>query len=148
MLDQLSPQHYATVLVWYLVQHSLSSFPKILHHFGSCEQATQPNRLSEWQQLGLHANHLKRLQEFQTAQGQQQFAQTVQLIQKHSDFILTPDDIGYPTQLLPYSDHPPILFGQVQAWTLLQPQVVVVGGRKPGPHGRHMAYDFGFHLCE
>ena len=148
MLDQLSPQHYATVLVWYLVQHSLSSFPKILHHFGSCEQATQPNRFAEWQQLGLHASHLKRLQEFQTAQGQQQFAQTVQLIQKHSDFILTPDDIGYPTQLLPYSDHPPILFGQGQVSALLQPQIAVVGSRKPSAHGRQMAYDFGYYLSE
>ena len=66
MLNQLSPHQYHTVLVWYLVQHSLSSFQKILQYFGSCEQATQSQQLSEWQQLGLHANHLKRVQQFQT----------------------------------------------------------------------------------
>jgi hypothetical protein len=51
--------------------------------------------------LGLHANHLKRLEEFQTAQGQQ-FEQLIELILKHTDFILTTEDIDYPTQLMPY----------------------------------------------
>lgn len=148
MLNQLSPHHYHTVLVWYLVQHSLSSFQKIQQHFGGCEQATQKHHLAEWSQLGLHANHLKRLQEFQTAQGQQKFEQMIQLICQHSDFILTPEDIGYPTQLLPYPDHPPILFGQGQAQALLQPQIAMVGSRKPSPHGRQVAYDFAYYLSE
>lgn len=138
MLNQLSPHHYHTVLVWYLVQHSLSSFSKIQQHFGDCEQATQPHRFSEWSQLGLHANHLKRLAEFQSPQGQQQFQQLLDLVCKYSDFILTPDDIGYPTQLLPYADRPPILFGQGQAQALLQPQIAMVGSRKPSPHGQKL----------
>ena len=148
MLDQLPPHHYHTVLVWYLVQHSLSSFQKILQHFSSCQQATQPTRFSEWQQLGLHANHLKRLDEFQTPQGQQKFEQLLELVRQHSDFILTPEDLGYPTQLLPYSDKPPILFGQGQAQVLLQPQIALVGSRKPSPHGRQVAYDFAYYLSE
>lgn len=148
MLNQLLPHHYSTVLVWYLVQHSLSSFQKIVGYFGNCEQATQTERFPEWQQLGLHANHLKRLAEFQTPDGQQQFAQLVKLICQHSDFILTPQDIGYPTQLLPYSDHPPILFGQGNPHALLQPQIAMVGSRKPSPHGRQVAYDFAYYLSE
>lgn len=135
-------------MVWYLVQHSLPSFQKILRHFGDCEQAIQPHRWTEWQKLGLHANHLKRLEEFQTAQGQQQFQQLIELICKHTDFILTTEDIGYPTQLLPYSDHPPIIFGQGQAQALLQPQIAMVGSRKPSPHGRQVAYDFAYYLSE
>ncbi|WP_039909569.1 DNA-processing protein DprA [Acinetobacter beijerinckii] len=148
MLKQLQPHHYHTVMVWYLVQHSLPSFQKILRHFGDCEQATQPHRWTEWQKLGLHANHLKRLEEFQSAQGQQQFQQLIELICKHTDFILTTEDIGYPTQLLPYSDHPPIIFGQGQAQALLQPQIAMVGSRKPSPHGRQVAYDFAYYLSE
>jgi DNA processing protein len=148
MLKQLQPHHYHTVMVWYLVQHSLPSFQKILRHFGDCEQANQPHRWTEWQKLGLHANHLKRLEEFQTAQGQQQFQQLIELICKHTDFILTTEDIGYPTQLLPYSDHPPIIFGQGQAQALLQPQIAMVGSRKPSPHGRQVAYDFAYYLSE
>lgn len=148
MLNQLSPHHYHTVLVWYLVQHSLSSFHKILKHFGSCEQATQSHRFSEWYQLGLHTNHLKRLEEFQSTQGQKQFEQIVQLILKHCDFIVTPHDIDYPKQLIPYADHPPILFGQGHLQALLQPQIALVGSRKPSPHGRQVAYDFAYYLSE
>ncbi|UOB52260.1 DNA-processing protein DprA [Acinetobacter junii] len=148
MLNQLSPHHYHTVLVWYLVQHSLSSFHKILKHFGSFEQATQSHRFSEWYQLGLHANHLKRLEEFQSTQGQKQFEQIVQLILKHCDFIVTPHDIDYPKQLMPYADHPPILFGQGHLQALLQPQIALVGSRKPSPHGRQVAYDFAYYLSE
>ena len=70
------------------------------------------------------------------------------MICQHSDFILTPEDIGYPTQLLPYPDHPPILFGQGQAQALLQPQIAMVGSRKPSPHGRQVAYDFAYYLSE
>lgn len=148
MLNQLLPHHYHTVLVWYLVQHSLSSFQKIRNYFGSCTEAVKTHRLSEWQQLGLHKNHLKRLEEFQTSHGKQQFDHMVQLICKHTDFILTPEDIDYPTQLLPYSDHPPILFGQGQPQALLQPQIAMVGSRKPSPHGRQVAYDFAYYLSE
>lgn len=148
MLNQLLPHHYQTVLVWYLVQHSLSSFQKIRNYFGSCTEAVKTHRLSEWQQLGLHKNHLKRLEEFQTLHGKKQFDHMVQLICKHTDFILTPEDIDYPTQLLPYSDHPPILFGQGQPQALLQPQIAMVGSRKPSPHGRQVAYDFAYYLSE
>jgi len=134
--------------VWYLVQHSLVSFKKIIDYFGNCEKATQPHGLAEWPSLGLHANHLKRVAEFQTAQGQAQFEQLVQQVHQHTDFILTPDDSGYPTQLIPYTDHPPIIFGKGQAQALLQPQIAIVGSRKPSPHGRQVAYDFAYYLSE
>ena len=79
---------------------------------------------------------LKRLQEFQTAQGSNNLHRPFNSFKNTVTSVLTPDDIGYPTQLLPYSDHPPILFGQGQASALLQPQIAVVGSRKPSPHGR------------
>ncbi len=61
MLTQLSSHHYHTLKVWYLVQHSLVSFKKIIDYFGNCEKATQPDGLAKWSSLGLHANHLKRV---------------------------------------------------------------------------------------
>lgn len=134
--------------VWYLVQHSLVSFKKIVDYFGHCEKAVQPVNLAQWSNLGLHANHLKRVAEFQTAQGQAQFEKLIQQIHQHTDFILTVDDSGYPTQLLPYTDHPPIIFGKGQAQALLQPQIAIVGSRKPSPHGRQVAYDFAYYLSE
>ena len=142
----LASHHYDTILVWYLLQHSLSSFQKIQQYFGSCQYAVQ--RLSEWQHLNLHHNHLKRLKEFQSTQGQKKFDQMIELICQHSDFIITPEDTTYPTQLLPYADRPPILFGQGQAQALLQAQIAMVGSRKPSPHGRQVAYDFAYYLSE
>ena len=82
MLTQLSSHHYHTLKVWYLVQHSLVSFKKIVDYFGSCEKAVQPAGLSQWRNLGLHANHLKRVDEFQTAQGQAQFEKLTEQIQQ------------------------------------------------------------------
>ncbi|MDV7389357.1 DNA-processing protein DprA [Acinetobacter baumannii] len=148
MLTQLSSHHYHTLKVWYLVQHSLVSFKKIIDYFGNCEKATQPDGLAKWSSLGLHANHLKRVSEFQTPQGQTQFEQLVQQVVQHTDFILTADDSGYPSQLLPYTDYPPIIFGKGQAQALLQPQIAIVGSRKPSPHGRQVAYDFAYYLSE
>ncbi|EJB8375550.1 DNA-protecting protein DprA [Acinetobacter baumannii] len=148
MLTQLSSHHYHTLKVWYLAQHSLVSFKKIIDYFGNCEKATQPDGLAKWSSLGLHANHLKRVSEFQTPQGQTQFEQLVQQVVQHTDFILTAGDSGYPSQLLPYTDYPPIIFGKGQAQALLQPQIAIVGSRKPSPHGRQVAYDFAYYLSE
>ncbi|HCQ9872260.1 DNA-processing protein DprA [Acinetobacter baumannii] len=148
MLTQLSSHHYHTLKVWYLVQHSLVSFKKIIDYFGNCEKATQPDGLAKWSSLGLHANHLKHVNEFQTPQGQAQFEQLVQQVRQHTDFILTAGDSGYPSQLLPYTDYPPIIFGKGQAQALLQPQIAIVGSRKPSPHGRQVAYDFAYYLSE
>jgi DNA processing protein len=70
------------------------------------------------------------------------------LVKQHCDFIVTPDDTLYPSQLLPYADHPPIIFGQGNLQALLQPQIAIVGSRKPSPHGRQVAYDFAYYLSE
>ena len=148
IITTVAPHHYHTILAWYLVQHSLSSLQKIQQYFGDCEQAIQPHNLTKWHKLGLHANHLKRVQEFQSLQGQYKIEQLMQLVQQHSDFILTPNDVGYPTQLLPYADRPPILFGKGQAHALLQAQIAMVGSRKPSPHGQQVAYDFAYYLSE
>lgn len=148
MLSPLLSEQVATITLWYLVQHSLPSFYKLEHHFGGCLQAIDPKNMTEWSKLGLHKNHIQRLHEFQTAAGQQKFQTLLHDIQQKSDFIVTQQDSNYPTQLLPYLDKPPILFGQGHASALLQPQIAIVGSRKPSPHGRQVAYDFAYYLSE
>ncbi|OTG66824.1 DNA protecting protein DprA [Acinetobacter sp. ANC 4470] len=148
MLNHLSATQIETITLWYLVQHSLSSFYKLEQHFGSIRQAIDPQNFPQWSALALHKNHLQRLSEFQTATGQQKFQILLQDIQKNSDFILTLDHPDYPTQLLPYSDKPPILFGQGDAKALSQAQIAIVGSRKPSSHGRQVAYDFAYYLSE
>jgi DNA processing protein len=70
--------------------------------------------LAQWSQLGLHASHLKRVQEYQSDAGQQDFARLINLVKQYTDFIVTPDDTLYPSQLLPYEDRPPIILGRVK----------------------------------
>jgi DNA processing protein len=148
MLNSLSSLQLDYIRLWFLVQHSLTSFYKINGHYSNLAEATQPAQIETWQKLGIHKNHIQRLRDFHLAESQLQFQRCVALIQKHSDFILTLEHLDYPTQLLPYADKPPILFGQGDAQALLQPQVAIVGSRKPSSHGRQVAYDFAFYLSE
>ena len=148
MLSHLSQTHIETIAVWYVVQHSLSSFYKIQKQFQTLEQALKPENISQWQNLALHKNHLQRLEQFHTKEGQIEFQKLLTQIKQHSDFILIETDTCYPPQLLPYSDRPPILFGQGNEKVLLQPQVAIVGSRKSSTHGRQVAYDFAYYLSE
>ena len=148
MLNPLSQVQIETITLWYLVQHSLSSFYKIQGHYPILSEAFSPNQLAIWQALGIHKNHLQRFQEFHTSEGQKNFQHCLQQIQQSSDFVLIFSEANYPQQLLPYIDKPPLIFGQGNAQVLLQPQVAIVGSRKPSPHGRQVAYDFAFYLSE
>ncbi|WP_425918316.1 DNA-processing protein DprA [Acinetobacter sp. TSRC1-2] len=148
MLNSLSSVQLDYIRLWFLVQHSLTSFYKINAHYTHLAEATLPDQIETWQKLGIHKNHIQRLRDFHLAEAQLQFQHCVALIQKSSDFILTLDHPDYPTQLLPYADKPPLLFGQGDAQALLQPQVAMVGSRKPSSHGRQVTYDFAFYLSE
>lgn len=146
MLNQLSSSQRECIKLWYLVQHSITAYRKIIAYFGSCEEACQTQQLASWSKLALHVSHLKRRDEFLLPQGQQQFEKLLAQIQQSSDFIVTSSCTNFPQQLLPYDDCPPILFGRGQIHALLQPQIAMVGSRKPSPHGRQVAYDFAHYL--
>lgn len=148
MLNQISQEQLDTIKLWYLLQHSFSSFRKLEQYFGSISQALQPENLKRWSELKIHQHHLQRAEEFLSPLGQTQFQHCLDKILKHSDFILLDTDTTYPQQLLPYNNHPPILFGKGSAQNLSQPQIAIVGSRKPSPHGKQVAYDFAFYLSE
>ncbi len=136
------------IRLWFLVQHSLTSFYKIQQHYPALQHALNADQYSTWQKLGIHKNHLQRFQEFQTEHGEQQFQQCLKQIEISCDFVLIDSDPDYPQQLLPFSDRPPILFGQGNVQALMQPQIAIVGSRKPSTQGRQIAYDFAFYLSE
>ncbi|ANF82807.1 DNA protecting protein DprA [Acinetobacter sp. NCu2D-2] len=148
MLNTLSSEQLDTLTLWFLVQHSISSFNKIRHHYPYLAQAILPSQVETWRSLGIHANHLKRLQDFHQIDVQKQFQRCIERVKQFSDFILIDTDANYPQQLQPYADKPPILFGQGNADALLQAQIAIVGSRKPSHHGRQVAYDFAFYLSE
>lgn len=148
MLNSLSHEQIATITLWYLVQHSLSSFQKLQQHFGTSTKAIAASNLQIWSNLGLHKSHLQRVAEIQTPAGQTKLQTLLHDVQSSCDFILLDSESHYPSQLLPYADRPPILFGQGNPQSLLQPQVAIVGSRKPSPHGKQVAYDFAYYLAE
>lgn len=148
MLNQLPNDQLDAILLWYLVQHSLTSYRKLELYFGSITQAIQTGNLPRWVELKLHKNHIERVNEYLTTTGQVKFQTCLDKIKKHSDFILLDTDPHYPQQLLPFDNHPPILFGKGNLQNLSQPQIAIVGSRKPSPHGKQVAYDFGFYLSE
>lgn len=147
MLKPLSEQQHAHLLLWYLLQHSLSSYQKLIQFFGSAQQAVTPHALKEWANLDLHKNHKQRASEFLYSDGQVQFQQCVQLIYQHCDFILFKNEMDYPAQLQPYDDSPPIIFGQGNQSALSQLQIAIVGSRKASIHGPQIAYDFSYYLA-
>ena len=148
MLNQISSLHMQTIKLWYLVQHSLSAYRKLERFFGSVEAAISTENLSKWSELKVHQNHIQRAQEIQTSLGEQSFQECLIRIQQHTDFILNESELAYPQQLLPYENRPPILFGKGQLQNLSQPQIAIVGSRKPSPHGKQVAYDFAYYLSE
>ena len=54
------------------------------------------------------------------------------------------------TQAIPVSYYrsPTYHFWKRSGTSLLQPQIAIVGSRKPSPHGRQVAYDFAYYLSE
>lgn len=148
MLNQIPDDQFDAIKLWYLVQHSLSAFRKLENFFGSISKAVQAENLSRWSELKIHKHHIERANEFITPIGQSKFQTCVSKIQQHTDFILLDRDPHYPQQLLPFDNHPPILFGKGSFQNLSQPQIAIVGSRKPSPHGKQVAYDFAFYLSE
>jgi DNA processing protein len=148
MLQQISQAHRNYIALWYVLQHSLSSFYKLQKHFPNIADAIAPQAYGTWRQLGIHKNHLQRFREFYNEQAQQSFEHCLNSIQQHSDFIVCLEDTNYPQQLLPFVDRPPILFGQGNLDALNAAQIAVVGSRKPSPHGQQVAYDFAYYLAD
>lgn len=148
MLNTLSTAQIHAITLWYLLQHSLSSFYKISQHYADLAHAIDGSQTETWRKLGIHKNHIQRLRDFQSSESQLHFQRSLEQIQLHSDFVLLHTDAAYPQQLSHYAHKPPILFGQGHADQLLQPQIAIVGSRKPSLHGRQVAYDFAFYLSE
>ncbi|AOA59505.1 DNA-processing protein DprA [Acinetobacter larvae] len=148
MLDEISDCDVATIRLWYLVQHSIHAYRKLLKHFGSALEATSSTALSHWSTLQLHQGHIQRAQQFKQTEGQVAFQRCLEQVQQHTDHIVTEQQRQYPQQLSIYSDRPPILFIQGAWQNLSQPQIAIVGSRKASPHGKQVAYDFAYYLSE
>lgn len=137
-----TPHQRDQLILWHIVQHSLSSYNKLVECFGDATSAIAASALTDWQQLKLHANHIERFQLYHRAEGEHDFEQRLQLIKQYCHSVLFKSDEEYPELLRQLDDAPPILFVVGDAALLNQPQIAMVGSRQMSAHGEQIAFDF------
>lgn len=148
MLQSLPPAHIDTICLWYVLQHSLSAFNKLTQYFTQPRDALSLSAIPIWQQLNIHHTHIARLQHLHSTQGQDDFAQCLNTLKNCCDTILFKEHADFPEALTFYPDCPPILFVQGNLAQLKQPQIAMVGSRKPSPNGAQIAFDFAHYFAE
>lgn len=83
------------------------------------------------------------------AQIQQQINHThYWLNESEQHWLLTLHDPRYPTQLTQLNDPPPVLYGIGDPSLLSEPQIAIVGSRRPTAQGRKIARDFACALSK
>lgn len=131
--------------LWYVVNASLSSYYKLVRHFGSEQNAINQSAY-DWQQLGIHKAHIERLQSLDAVQA---FLCAIekQLAKEHYKLLFKEDD-NYPSLLHQIYDPPPVLFYKGNATKLSLPQIAIVGSRKPTVHAQSVSYDLAQYLVQ
>lgn len=138
----LSPQLIDELSLWFITQHSVSAYEALTGYFKTATAAMNASP-EQWNQLRLHHTHAKKLSSWREDPAiKTQFEKALQQLNPAVDTILRLSDDHYPAQLKQIADPPPFLFvrGDVQA--LLQPQIAMVGSRKPTQTGCQVAHHF------
>ena len=142
---QLSTAQRAIVTLWQRVNTSLSAYHKLVTHFGSAEAALHASSHA-WQQLRIHSTHVKRHQD---ASNTDTFASEVQTALDNGQYrLLFIDDAAYPVSLKHLYDPPPVLFYKGNIARLSEPQIAIVGSRKPTAHAQKTTFDMAQYLAQ
>lgn len=138
----LSQSLYDELALWFVTQHAVGGYQSLMAFFHSAGDALKASP-ADWQQLGIHKAHPPKLQQWQQdSPFRQQFDQALKQLNPQIDHILRINDPDYPQQLMQIADPPPILFVRGNPQVLTQPQVAMVGSRKPSQAGAKIAYQF------
>lgn len=141
----LNTNQRAVLALWYEVNASLSAYYKLISAFGDVQQAWRSSAES-WQQLGIHHTHIKRHeQQASTLENIDKIEQALQLGKYQLVFADQPD---YPISLLQLYDPPPLLFYRGNIALLQQPQIAIVGSRKPTTHAQKITFDIAQYLVQ
>ena len=137
----------ATLVLWQLVNLSVTSYAKLLTAFHTPTQAIATS-LSDWQALNLHASHLQRFSDYIQAGRHSTFlAITLQQLAQGEYQVVFYDEPSYPALLKQLYDPPPVLFYQGNVQALSMPQLAIVGSRKPTPHASKITFDMAQFLA-
>ncbi|WP_019672105.1 DNA-processing protein DprA [Psychrobacter lutiphocae] len=143
----LTAEQQAVLVIWQRVNTSLSAFYKLQQHFGSAVLAKQATA-SQWTQLGIHHKHVERHQQA-TDSSDCAFVETLEKQLANNEFQLVfQGEDGYPQQLLDLFDPPPVLFYRGDLSRLQQPQIAIVGSRKPSQKAQKFTFDMAQYLAQ
>lgn len=136
------------LILWWLTGQSPSAYQQILQYFGQAELAIRAS-VADWQALNLHDSHTKRRQRWQDSpRVQAAFEPIFSAIEQQRTRLIQLEDVDYPKQLRQIDDPPPFLFVRGAIECLIQPQLAMVGSRKPTPSGAQIARQFAAALAE
>lgn len=143
-----SQQTLDELALWFVVQHSVSAYKALTDHFGHASLALRANA-NDWQQLGLHHAHPKKLSQWQQEPAlASAFELAIHGLNHPNDHVLRISDINYPKQLKQIADPPPFLFVRGNIQVLNQPQIAIVGSRKTSQTGHQVAEQFALALAQ
>lgn len=135
---------HSTLLLWQTLGASLSSYQKLIHTFGDASCALDAP-ISEWQDLGIHANHIKRRND---AVNLHAFERACKRIESGEFGVLCLGDANYPLRLAQIYDPPPVLFFCGDPSWLHLPQIAMIGARNPSAQGAKIAFDMADFLAQ
>lgn len=143
-----SQQTLDELALWFVVQHSVSAYNALTDYFGHATQALRAST-HDWQQLGLHHAHPKKLTQWQQEPTlAANFELAIKALNHPHDHVLRIHDICYPKQLKHIPDPPPFLFVRGNIQVLSQPQIAIVGSRKTSQTGHQVAEQFALALAQ
>ena len=143
-----SQQTLDELALWFVVQHSVSAYNALTDYFGHATQALRASA-HDWQQLGLHHAHPKKLTQWQQEPTlAANFELAIKALNHPHDHVLRIHDICYPKQLKHIADPPPFLFVRGNIQVLSQPQIAIVGSRKTSQTGHQVAEQFALALAQ
>ena len=145
--DELKNDEQAILLLWHRVNTSLASYYKLIKAFGSPEGALKVSAQA-WADLGLHANHVARQQDASDSEDALFLAQIDADVQANNYHLLFVHDDDYPLQLNQLFDPPPVLFYRGNVARLSDPQIAIVGSRKPTEHAQKFTFDMAQYLSD
>lgn len=141
----LSSDQRAILALWYEVNGSLSAYHKLVSHFGSATLAWQA-KTGVWQEMGIHHTHLKRHDNSKQTQVDIDKIEQALLVGHYG--LLFADQPDYPASLAQIYDPPPLLFYRGDSTLLQQPQIAIVGSRKPSTHAQKITFDIAQYLVQ
>ena len=140
-------QQRSILLLWKRVNASLSAFYKLKKHYGSAQIALQGSH-EEWTQLGIHNKHLERHRQMTEDQEQNFLADLESRICQGEFGLVFAYQPSYPQQLLSLFDPPPLLFYRGNLQRLNEPQIAIVGSRKPSQSAQKFTFDLAQYLAK